>query len=305
MTSAVTDPQERLVYATTDDGLELRGALIRSATPTDAPLCLWVHTRQQSFAEREYIDIGRLLAARGRDFLSVDTRGHDFGAWYRTGAGRALHGSAWERFSDCVHDLDAWVDFAVARGYRRTVLIGHGFGGAKVLHFQAQRRRPEVAAVALASSGASARDKISDEAHELARGMVDAGRGRDLMPWGTGGDGSTNTVSAEWYVARARMHAELYGTETLPPAIARVAVPILAWYGAKERRANRDVDAFLDWLRSNAVESPRFFGRIVDDLGFFYRGRETLVADVLVDGLRRLDPGPGPAARAAVAGRGR
>ena len=281
---------ERLVYTNTVDGLTLRGALLRQAVPqTDAkPLVIWVHTRQQNFSEPEYIGIGHLVARNGCDFLSVDTRGHDFGSWYRTSDGPILIGSAWERFSDCVHDLDAWVDFAANAGYRHIILSGHGFGGAKVLHFAAQRQRPEIVAVALASSGAAARDKFTDETHQLAHEMVETGRGRDLMPWGTGGDTYDSTVSADWYLARAKMHEELYGTDSLPPAVARIRVPIIAWYGTKERRKNREVDDLLAWLKANAVQSPQFIGRILPDLGFFYAGRENVVAEMLLDGLRGL-----------------
>lgn len=278
---------ERVVFCATQDALDLAGLLIQApgARQKAAALCIWVHTRQQNFAEPEYVGIGRLMVSLGHDFLSVNTRGHDFGSWYRTADGPVLFGSAWERFSDSVYDLDAWVDFAVREGYRQIVLVGHGFGGAKVVHFQAQRNRPEVAAIVLASSGAAVRDKFSEAEADLAARMVAEGRGRDLMPWGTGGDTYTSTVSADWYVSRERMHAELYGTESLPPAIARVRVPVAAWYGARESRKNRDVAAFLDWLEANAVQAPRFHRTLVPGMGFFYRGHEPRVADLLCDAL--------------------
>jgi alpha-beta hydrolase superfamily lysophospholipase len=296
--SAEKDVSERIVFAETPDNLELRGVLIRGTAggARNRALCLWVHTRQQNFAEREYVEIGRLVADAGHDFLSVDTRGHDFGCWFRTADGPVLHGSAWERFSDCVMDLDAWVDFALAEGYAQVVIVGHGFGGAKAVHFQAQRHRPEIAAVVLASSGATVRDKFTNEDLALAREMAASGRGRDLMPWGAGGHANAMTVSADWYLARAWMSAELYGTDSLPPAVARVKVPILAWYGAEENRPARNVEHMLRWIETNAVQAPVFHGRIVDNLGFYYRGREPLVANLLLHGLQRI--GLSPAASA-------
>ena len=182
--------EERIVYARTADDLDLRGVLIRPRGKPVQPdhLILWVHTRQQNFAEPEYVGVGRCLAGAGHNFLSVDTRGHDFGSWARGSDGPVLHGSAWERFSDCVFDLDAWVDHALGLGYRSIFLVGHGFGGAKVVYFQSQRQRPEVAAIGLASYGSAVRDKFTEEGSALAERMVAEGRGRDLMPWGTGGD---------------------------------------------------------------------------------------------------------------------
>lgn len=281
--------EEQIVHIRTQDGLELRGALIRAAGGGEAasPLLVWVHTRQQSFADLEYIRIGRLLAVRGYDFLSVDTRGHDFGAWFRTPDGPALHGSAWERFSDCVNDIDAWIGAAREMGYDSVVLVGHGFGGAKCLHFQAQRQLPQVAAVVLASSGSSVRDKLPETLLPLAERMVAEGRGLDLLPWGTG-ENYASSVSAGYYLARSIMRKELYGTSDLPPAIARIRCPVIAWFGRDEDRPTRRVAEFLDWLSSNAVKSRSVDAYLIDGVGFFYKDSEDVVVQHLVSSLERI-----------------
>ncbi len=242
---------------------------------------------------------GRLLAAEGHHFLTVNTRGHDFGAWYRTPEGSMLQGSAWERFSDCVLDLDAWADAARAMGYDRLILIGHGFGGAKVLHFQAQRQLPQVAAVVLASSGSSVRDKLPPGLSATARSMVDSGHGQDLLPWKTSGENYASTVSAEYYLARSIMRDELYGTADLPPAIARVRCPVIAWYGRREERPTREVATFLHWLETNAVEASHVDCFLIDGLGFFYGGREDVVVRHLVQALGRIGVVAAPPARPA------
>ncbi len=285
---------ERLVYAQTQDGLELKAALIRprGEVPGATPLLIWVHTRQQGFAEREYVAIGRALAGLGHHFLTVETRGHDFGAWYRADDGPSLHGSAWEHFSDCVLDLDAWAEAAEAMGYTSIVLIGHGFGGAKCLHFQAQRQLPQVAALVLASSGSAVRDKLPPGLEDMARDMVESGRGQDLLPWNTSGQNYASTVSAQYYLARSIMRAELYGSADLPPAIARIRCPVIAWYGTKEERNNRRVSAFLDWMADSAVAAPQSDFTTIEGLDFFYKGSESLVVRHLSSRLVRLGLGP-------------
>ena len=298
-----TDPrvEERLVYAATQDGLDLKGALIgpRGAGPGLSPLLIWVHTRQQGFAEPEYVEIGRALAAQGHHFLTIETRGHDFGAWYRTSDGPSLHGSAWEYFSDCVLDIDAWAEAAEAMGYGSIVLIGHGFGGAKCLHFQAQRQLPQVAALVLASSGSAVRDKLPPGLEKTAREMVEGGHGQDLLPWNTSGQNYASTVSAQYYLARSIMRAELYGSAELPPAIARIRCPIIAWYGALEERENRRVSAFLDWMADSAVAAPQTDFAMIAGLDFFYRGKEAIVVRHLALRLAQLELGPELAKRRA------
>ena len=287
---------ETIVYSTTQDGLDLKGALIRPPheEPESRPLLVWVHTRQQGFAEPEYVGIGRRLAATGHHFLTVETRGHDFGAWYRTPEGPTLQGSAWEHFSDCVLDLDAWVGAAAAMGYERVVLIGHGFGGAKCLHFQAQRQLDEVAALVLASSGASVRDKLPPGLEDRARAMVAEGRGQDLLPFNTTGQHYASTVSAQYYLARSIMRAELYGNSDIPPAIARIRCPVIAWYGTQEARKNRDVHAFLNWLRESAVLASATDFAMIEGLDFFYKGTERIIAQHLATRLARLGLGAAP-----------
>jgi len=293
--------EDRLVYARTQDGLDLKGALIRprGMGPGTTPLLIWVHTRQQGFAEPEYVGIGRLLAELGHHFLTIETRGHDFGAWYRAEDGPSLHGSAWEHFSDCVLDIDAWADAATDMGYSGIVLIGHGFGGAKCLHFQAQRQLPQIAALVLASSGASVRDKLPPGLEATARAMVEDGRGQDLLPFNTTGQHYASTVSAQYYLARSIMRAELYGTPDLPPAIARIRCPVIAWYGALEGRENRKVHAFLDWLSESAVAASDTDFAIIEGLDFFYKGSEEIVVRHLASRLARLGLGPALAKRRA------
>lgn len=296
LTAALDDNriEERLVYTKTQDGLNLKGALIKptSSVSSGRQLLIWIHTRQQGFAEPEYIGIGRELALSGHHFLSIETRGHDFGAWYRTPDGPSLHGSAWEHFADSVLDIDAWAEKADAIGYGRIVLIGHGFGGAKALHFQAQRQLEKVEALVLASSGSSVRDKMPPGHEQTAQAMMDEGRGQDLLPFNTSGQNYESTVSAQYYLARSIMREELYGTADVPPAIARIRCPVIAWYGTLEDRPNRRVSEFLDWLAESAVLTPSSDFALIEGLDFFYNGCETVVARHLTQRLERLGLSP-------------
>lgn len=281
---------ERLVAAQAEDGVHLSGLLME---PTDLVkrdlIAIWIHTRQLGFAEPEYIEIGRRTAAAGVPFLTVNTRGHGFGSWCRGGEEPVLGGSAWEVFTDCVYDLEAWVDVALDLGYHRVLFGGHGFGGAKALHYQAQSSRREVAGLALASSASAIRQKMSNDDLDLARSMREEGKGRDLMPWGTGGDSLNSTVSADWYLDRAQMFKELYGHGSLPPALARITCPVFAWFGSNETRHDRDVRAFLDLIRGTATRASLVDTRLLRGVDFFYTGGERQVSDALLNAAQVLD----------------
>lgn len=280
---------ERLLIATAEDGVKLSGLLMQPAKSSDTDLLvIWIHTRQLNFAEPEYVEIGRRTAQAGVSFLTVNTRGHGFGSWSRGGQEPVLGGSAWEVFTDCVYDLDAWLDQSRELGFDRVVLCGHGFGGAKSLHYLAQTEHRNVAGLVLASSASSLRPKMSEDDLDLARAMRVDGRGRDLMPWGTGGDSLHSTVSADWYLDRAHMFKELYGHGSLPPALARVRCPIYAWFGSSETRSDRDILGFLELLRGTATRAASIQTRILKGVDFFYTGGEAQVAEALVDAARAV-----------------
>lgn len=78
-----------------------------SAWAKDA-LVIWLHGLNLGFREPEYVQISRLVAARGVAFISAATRGHGFGSWLRGPAGTKLAGSAWEMLAEAPADITFW-----------------------------------------------------------------------------------------------------------------------------------------------------------------------------------------------------
>ena len=269
---------EKIVYVKTEDGLTLEGLMLQplgQSTPSET--IVWFHGLHQKFSEMEYVNIGRQLAARGYRFITANLRSHDFGTWFRTDKGAYLGGSAWELFSESPFDIAAWIDFA-AKDQGRVILAGHGLGGAKVVYYQAERRDPRLAGLIIASSGSLFRDKIRDDLQSLAEDMIAGGRDKELLPWGTRADRQVATISAASYMDLNRIHESLYGYQSLPPALARITCPILAWYGAKEKLANKDIDDFLARVRRTATASSLVETRKLAGVEFFYTGSEKVIA---------------------------
>lgn len=295
MTSAPTagNPsghRETLLHATSEDGYQFAGWLCEpGAADAKPPLVIWVHGLHLSFANPEYCAIGRAAAAKGVAFLSVQTKGHDFGTWVRGPGGTKLVGSGWEIFTECLADLGGWLAAARALGFERIVLAGHGYGAAKVVFFQAERQDRGVRGVVVASSGSLVRDVIDATQLATAERMVAEGRGQDLMPWGTRRGSLQSSVSAQVYVSRARVHRDLYGYGDVPPALSRVQCPVLAWFGDREQRADRDVNVFLDTMRRNATRAPQVQTRLLRDTNYLYQGAEATVARELVRWVMTLE----------------
>ncbi len=290
-------PHEQIVHVQTEDGFSLAGCHITPAGRPARTLVLWVHGLNLGFSEPEYIRIARLVAAEGVGFVSVETRGRGFGSWLRGSSGTRLAGSAWELLTESPFDLAAWTRFARDLGADHIVLAGHGWGAAKVVYHLAERGSDHIDAVVIASSGSLVRDNLDPTLAAQATQAIAEGRGLDLMPFGSRTGLGPNTVSAQVYAMRTSVHRDLYGAADLPPALARVDVPVLAWFGERELSAERDVNAFLATIRRNAIASPRVETVMLRGASYLYTGAEEAVAEALVGWARSLSQRPAVASR--------
>lgn len=142
----------QLVNVETADGVRLDGYLRTAAATASAPLGVDVvichHGVGGNFYAPSFFDtVGDALVANGTAILRVNNRGHD----------QAFHlqqrrlGAAYEVVDDCRLDFRAWLDFAVARGFRRVAVWGHSLGAVKTIYFLSTASDPQVVC-AVASS---------------------------------------------------------------------------------------------------------------------------------------------------------
>jgi len=274
---------EAIVYASTKDGLQHAGLIIRpdeNRFPSAA--VLWIHGSGMSFGSQPYVDLGRDVAARGLTFLTGNTRGHDGLALMSRGDEIVAGGSAWELYEEAPLDISAWLDALRALGVDRVALAGHSLGGAKVVHFQAQQPDPRVAGIILASPPVEIPE--FPERVALARQMVDTGRGEELLPHAAGTP-PWNVVSARTVVSRELVIRPAFARVPGEPSIQNVRCPILAFYGTSEVATTEA----LDTIRRNAVNAE-CQTETIQNADHDYTGRTREVARTIVGWLRNLLP---------------
>ncbi len=121
---------------------------------------LWVHGLTDNF----YGDLSTLEALgeccekEGWGLASFNTRGHDIIASVKKldpqnpkGQTSVSLGSSYEKFSECVYDIDAAITFLKHQGFAQVILAGISTGANKVCYYAGTQRDPRVAAVVLAS----------------------------------------------------------------------------------------------------------------------------------------------------------
>ncbi len=128
-----------LVRVNTRDGLRLDGALRSPEKDAAKPLAidavLFLHGLGANFYTSGTLDgIAPRLLKLGLPILAANTRGHDNVYAASVNFGRRMLGAGFEIVDECRHDVAAWVDFLIARGHQRILLLGHSLGAIKSVY---------------------------------------------------------------------------------------------------------------------------------------------------------------------------
>ncbi len=225
-----------LLHVATDDQLRLDGVLIpaadaaNSALGVDCLLCLH-GTGSNFYASALFNGLTPHLLEAGLPLARVNTRGHDLIA---TSAGR-IHGSTYERVSDCVLDLQAWLGLLASRGYQRIGLLGHSLGALKAIYALAQGDLPGVTRLLAISPPWLSHSRFSAGRKSVlfrmtfadAQAHVDAGSGETLM----------EVLFPLPYVVTASGYVDKYGADEryhVPRLLTSVRTPTLVTFGTEE-----------------------------------------------------------------------
>ncbi|OGG31206.1 hypothetical protein A3A63_02530 [Candidatus Gottesmanbacteria bacterium RIFCSPLOWO2_01_FULL_46_9] len=179
-----------LVETITKDKLIHQGIFYKP-TKSNGRAILWVHGLTGKF----YGDVAIMNTFAeacdmlGFGFASFNTRGHDMVTGFHTvGVPNRYRtvGAGYEKFEECVYDIDAAVSFLVSQGFSEVVLVGHSTGANKVCFYAATQKNPHVIGVVLSGSLSDRLDPlVPKEKREkdlsAAKNFIKAGRGNELM----------------------------------------------------------------------------------------------------------------------------
>jgi pimeloyl-ACP methyl ester carboxylesterase len=292
---------EEIVYAQSEDGITNGGVLFVPPRDSAKPIAvIWVHGWGVNFYYPTYVNIGRALAQRGYACISVNTRMHDIGtvAGYH-GDKRIRGGGYWGVPSEEARDLAAWINFAMDRGFKGVVLVGHSAGGTAVRGYQANKQDQRVVGLVLASGGVRPVNKPPDpDMLATATRLVADGKGDDLLRFHTGHRPYPSFVSAATFLDLAKMGPELkdfFGVEIPKPPVMRVRCPLLVWFGTKEPDIGTAAD--LELVKTCVKRQPTGPSRLdtvmIQNADHMYRGEEAQVAQTIAkwaDTLAQKEP---------------
>ncbi len=287
--------QIELVTATTSDRLRLHGMLQHPApdqAPPTHPLsveaAVCVHGTGSNFYSSTLFDaLGERILAAGVSLLRINTRGHDAVSTSHTDTGGIRQGAAFEIVDDCRHDLTAWIDLLVSRGFKSIGLIGHSSGAVKSIYLMAESPHPAINRLVGISpprlshahflAGAKREEFLRDLT--AAESAVANNRGDELLdvsfplPY---------LISAQGYLDKYGL-AERYNILRLLPA---VQVPTLLTFGGAEVRSNVAFAGLPDEIERLPTGTAQCRVNLVAEADHFYSGARTELASQLLRWLR-------------------
>src|SRR3989339_615310 len=127
----------KIVKTKTSDGLILNG-LLSEVESKNKKIIVHIHGMPGSIMNEDYFPtMHEMLPRNGVSCLVGENRGLGTITGFNTDGGNDMKviGNAFEKFEECVIDIQAWVNQALRLGYSDIWLFGHSLGCSKIAYF--------------------------------------------------------------------------------------------------------------------------------------------------------------------------
>lgn len=121
-----------IVKVTTKDGFILHGYLAEPERKSDT-IVIHMHGSAGNFYQSNFYPyLFTMARVINIAFLTTNSRGSGV---YEVEKNTKNRGVAIEIFEECLLDIDAWIEFALSKGYKKIILEGHSFGTNKIQYY--------------------------------------------------------------------------------------------------------------------------------------------------------------------------
>ncbi len=291
-----------LIYSTTEKNLKLPWFFYE--TDNKELCCLFIHGLSASLVENPFADVlGKYLQRNWIAFLysqnswyahvnDIKTTKINKNKWYYTQRIWAVY----ERFSDCIYDIDSWITTILQKWYKNIILIWHSSWCNKVLYYYHRKKIDNIIWIALLSApdfvGLFKLEKYVPNYKELleeAKEYVKQNNPQKIL----------STKIWDYHYLSAQTFLDLAVDESPADNIPllrnpdnfeelnNIQIPILAVYGEYDDIIIRSLEQDLDLIKQKCKSCMHFSKAVIPDAAHNYDLAPEKLAETIRDRISR------------------
>ena len=277
----------------TERGVVLNGVLFRPEKKKTADTVMIAITgiHGNFYSNPFYYNIGDTLNKDNIDFIYAQT--NDAFSEIKTvnvKTGREETIGSWnERFAFTDEDIDAYLDFAEAEGYRHIILAGHSLGANKVIYYLSRHHDKRIEHFFLLSPAnlTYMMSGVTDWEKRVIREQVEQGDGEKMLPFPFMGwvDCTANTAY-DWQFSGLlnNVHTAKDGDFSQAEKITHTGALLVGTY---DNFTDGDPSEFLRNLNSHMPTATKNDLIFIEKTGHTYQMKQQEVADKILKQLQK------------------
>jgi len=227
------------------DGIELVGLLCLPKKKTRTAL-VCVHGMTGSLNDYVIRQLYPVAIKLGIAFFPFNNRGaamvDSLDKWKGRKKTHKLGGTSFERFEDCIKDIDGALSVLRKRGFTKFILSGHSTGCQKIAYYQSRKNNPAVKGIILLAPADDLNAKKKEikgrfaASLKLAKKLIRQNKGNIIMPK----EYSHSMFSAKRYYdifKAGSTEGSLFNYAKPLRTMPKIQCPVLAVFGKKEQYA--------------------------------------------------------------------
>lgn len=286
------------VKAQTHRGVQLDGVLFSESGEKIAVIAI-TGIHGNFYSNPMYYNIGDTLAQNGIAFIYAQTNdAFNQMETFNTKTGeKEVIGSYNECFDDICDDINAYVRYAVEKGYGHIVLAGHSLGANKVIHYLANAKETPVEHFILVSPANMKYllGNVTEDEKQIIRYFMDDGMQNRMLPFPFMGFAPMIArTAAQWLCKNPldNVHSDEDGDFSEVERIKQTCALVIGTY---DRFSYGEPKAFIELINSHTMHPEANEVIFVEGTGHVYTKREQALADIILSLVKkwyRLSPPP-------------
>ena len=229
---------------------------------------------------------------KGMGFASFNTRGHDMVTGFHMidipNTYRTI-GAGYEKFEECVYDIDAAISYLASQGFSEVVLVGHSTGANKACYYAATQKDPRVAGVVL--SGPLS-DRLSPEViipwYKILylKFLVSLGKGDKLI---MGTEFFPGTPKRFLSLLSPGSNENIFNYDEKKPLsrLSSIKKPLFVLFGGADEHADRPIEEIRKIFDSH-TKSENYKSIIIPAAAHSFEGKEQKAVEEIVSWAKML-----------------